>query len=341
MSTPSRPPNPYASPSGRPGFGRGMRPMSAAQIYRRPTLVTVLAVLNFIGAPITLLMGFFMIYMGQTDTGAEMPGLMTGIGAVYLVLGVMSLLIAIGLWNLRSYGRTLQIISSCIGLLAIPFGTIISALILWYFFKPGVKVLFSEKPVPRLSAWEIEEVSKLSQSSAATVVLLAIVLPLVLVAIIGIIAAIAIPSLLRARVSANEASAIGDARQVLNGQYAYAQRNGGHYDTPECLAAPAECIPGYGVDEPAFLSGTIVGTKAGYQREFYPGPPAAENDVAFANLSPTSMKSFAYTAHPVNPGVSGVRGFCADSTGIICVTMDGSQPVVVDAQCASDCTPLQ
>lgn len=43
--------------------------MSAAQIYRRPTLVTILSVLNFIGAPITLLMGVFMIYLGQTDEG--------------------------------------------------------------------------------------------------------------------------------------------------------------------------------------------------------------------------------------------------------------------------------
>jgi prepilin-type N-terminal cleavage/methylation domain-containing protein len=40
---------------------------------------------------------------------------------------------------------------------------------------------------------------------------------LIVVAIIGIIAAIAIPSLLRARVSANEAGAIGDARTVVFG----------------------------------------------------------------------------------------------------------------------------
>ena len=37
---------------------------------------------------------------------------------------------------------------------------------------------------------------------------------LIVVAIIGIIAAIAIPSLLRARVSANEAATIGDIREA-------------------------------------------------------------------------------------------------------------------------------
>src|SRR6266540_1950896 len=44
---------------------------------------------------------------------------------------------------------------------------------------------------------------------------------LIVVAIIGIIAAIAIPSLLRARVSANEAAAIGDTRTVISAEAAY------------------------------------------------------------------------------------------------------------------------
>ena len=44
---------------------------------------------------------------------------------------------------------------------------------------------------------------------------------LIVVAIIGIIAAIAIPSLLRARVSANEAAAIGDTRTVISSEAAH------------------------------------------------------------------------------------------------------------------------
>ena len=49
---------------------------------------------------------------------------------------------------------------------------------------------------------------------------------LIVVAIIGIIAAIAIPSLLRARVSANEAQAIGDTRSVISAEQTYASANG-------------------------------------------------------------------------------------------------------------------
>ena len=49
---------------------------------------------------------------------------------------------------------------------------------------------------------------------------------LMVVAIIGIIAAIAIPSLLRARMSANEASAIGSLRSVFSAQQNYASSAG-------------------------------------------------------------------------------------------------------------------
>ena len=52
---------------------------------------------------------------------------------------------------------------------------------------------------------------------------------LIVVAIIGIIAAIAIPSLLRARVSANEAQAIGDSRSVISAEQTYASANGGYF----------------------------------------------------------------------------------------------------------------
>ena len=52
---------------------------------------------------------------------------------------------------------------------------------------------------------------------------------LIVVAIIGILAAIAIPSLLRARVSANEAQAIGDTRTVMSAKITYATNNCGFF----------------------------------------------------------------------------------------------------------------
>ena len=64
---------------------------------------------------------------------------------------------------------------------------------------------------------------------------------LIVVAIIGIIAAIAVPGLLRARMSGNEASAIGSLRAINSGQAAFSSScgNGFYADTlPHLVMAP-------------------------------------------------------------------------------------------------------
>jgi hypothetical protein len=287
-----------------------------------------------------LLGGLAMAAVSFSGEGSAERGLMIGVGAFYMLFGILSIVCATGLWNLKSYGRTLQLAYSFIGLLGIPIGTVISALILVYLYKPGVKVLFSETPPSQLSAADIAEVTKLSQASGITIAVIAVVVLLLLVVFTGIIAAIAIPSLLRARVSANEAQAIGDIRTVISAELAYASSNGGHYDQLECLAKPQECIPGYPPDGPSFLQEAFPPVRSGYQREFQGGLPADASDVAFANLSPSSVQSFVYLAYPAVPGTTGTRGFCGDYTGRICVTADGSRPVVVDGQCDPVCTLL-
>ncbi len=64
---------------------------------------------------------------------------------------------------------------------------------------------------------------------------------LIVVAIIGIIAAIAVPGLLRARMSGNEASAIGSLRAINSSQQAYASScaNGFYAPALNNLSAPA------------------------------------------------------------------------------------------------------
>ncbi|HSD30255.1 MAG TPA: hypothetical protein VLL75_23350 [Vicinamibacteria bacterium] len=43
---------------------------------------------------------------------------------------------------------------------------------------------------------------------------------------------------------------------------------------------------------------------------------------------PPGVVSFAYIAVPEEPGETGVRGFCGDSTFLICFTPDGREPRV-------------
>jgi len=137
---------------------------------------------------------------------------------------------------------------------------------------------------------------------------------LIVVAIIGIIAAIAIPSLLRARVSANEAGAIGDTRTVISGEAAYQSANSGFYGQLTCLATPQSCIAGYPAGSPTFLDASLASagtvTKQGYARTFTAS--------AAAGTVPTgAVDTFCYQSTPAVAGKTGVRSFGGDSSGVI------------------------
>jgi type IV pilus assembly protein PilA len=160
---------------------------------------------------------------------------------------------------------------------------------------------------------------------------------LILIVAVGIIAAIAIPSLLRARISANESMAIGNVRTVISGEAAYQSVNGGFYDVPACLYTPAQCL-GSSAPGVAFLDTTSVvfdGQKSGYILQFHAGPAAAHASA----VSPSSVESFAVTAEPASPQ-GGVRKFCGDSRGIVCV-MAASSPVIEGGQCPETCEVLR
>jgi len=153
---------------------------------------------------------------------------------------------------------------------------------------------------------------------------------LIVVAIIGIIAAIAIPSLLRARVSANESATIGDIRTVISGEAAYQSANGGWYDTITCLAVNgATCIPNYPATAPTFLDSSICSLtgKSGYDRSFQAGSSPAAVNTAISRAG--SLASYAYLASPISNGQTGVRGFGGDSSGVLCFTGGGAAPAAV------------
>ena len=145
---------------------------------------------------------------------------------------------------------------------------------------------------------------------------------LIVVAIIGIIAAIAIPSLLRARVSANESAAIGDIRSIVSAESAYQSANLGAYGDLTCLATPSNCIGMYAVAAPTFIDSNIANTmmsKGGYNRAFV---PSAAPTVGNSNTG--AIDVFCYAASPAVLNQTGVRGFGGDSSGRICFDPAGA-----------------
>jgi type IV pilus assembly protein PilA len=155
---------------------------------------------------------------------------------------------------------------------------------------------------------------------------------LIVVAIIGIIAAIAIPSLLRARVSANESATVGDIRTVISAEAAYHSSSGGVYGMVTCLVQPsaAGCIPSYPSSAPTFLDSQIAAVlpKSGYNRSFE-GQPI-----------PAGLSCYAYHATPSTLNQTGVRGFAGDCSGRICFTPSGAPIVTVLSALPGTCNAL-
>lgn len=154
---------------------------------------------------------------------------------------------------------------------------------------------------------------------------------LIVVAIIGIIAAIAIPSLLRARVSANEAATNGDVRTVSSGAATYegAGRGNGYPFAMTCMSTPngGGCLPGYPSTAPTFLDASLslaigaTNAKSGYVRSYT--MLGAQGDVG------TGVPGYCYGASPLTWNRTGVFSFGTDNSGVI----GGSQ----DSGGALDC----
>jgi len=137
---------------------------------------------------------------------------------------------------------------------------------------------------------------------------------LIVVAIIGIIAAIAIPSLLRARVSANESATQGDIRTVISANAAYEGASGGngYASNPNCLSTPSggNCIPGYNAAAPTFLDTNLSQlslTKSGYRRTYQPSAVATG----------VGASTYCYVAQPSVLNRTGTRSFGGDFSGVL------------------------
>jgi prepilin-type N-terminal cleavage/methylation domain-containing protein len=143
---------------------------------------------------------------------------------------------------------------------------------------------------------------------------------LIVVAIIGIIAAIAIPGLLRARMAGNEASAIGSLRAINSGQAAYSSScaNGGYATTlADLFLAPTG---GTGFISPDLATNGVV--KSGYTVTLAAATdPAASTVTAQADTCNGSgadaMSGYFGTADPVTMNGTGTRYFATDARGTI------------------------
>jgi len=158
---------------------------------------------------------------------------------------------------------------------------------------------------------------------------------LIVVAIIGIIAAIAVPGLLRARMSGNESSAIGSLRAVVSGEIAYSSAcgNNGYAVAFTTLGVPP---PG---GTQAFLSpdmAVAAPAKSGFNYTLAAGAGAAAGP---ADCNGTATQTAYYsTAVPATFGTTGNRSFATNTAGTIWQNTTAAAPT---EPFAAPATPIQ
>ncbi len=134
---------------------------------------------------------------------------------------------------------------------------------------------------------------------------------LIVVAIILIIAAIAIPNLIKAKMAANEASAVGSVRTVNTGEVNYAASCPaiGFSSSLVELNTGAICAGGTGIIDNVLAAGA----KSGYTFTY---APVKGGDGLY--------DTYTSAGTPASIGTTGQRQFCSSQTGVIQYNLAGA-----------------
>jgi prepilin-type N-terminal cleavage/methylation domain-containing protein len=130
---------------------------------------------------------------------------------------------------------------------------------------------------------------------------------LIVVAIILIIAAIAIPNLLRSRIAANEASAVGSMRTINTAEITFSMT----YPSSG-FATSLGNLGGTGTSATstnALLLDNVLGCGASCNKSGY--------NFAISNTSGTPVSTYQVNANPITSNQTGVRHFYTDASGVI------------------------
>jgi prepilin-type N-terminal cleavage/methylation domain-containing protein len=162
---------------------------------------------------------------------------------------------------------------------------------------------------------------------------------LIVVAVIGIIAAIAVPGMVRARMSGNEAAAVGSLRSINSGEAAFASScgNGFFADSLSNLAkAPAGGTSFISPDLAADTStknGYLVNLKAAATTT------ASATDACSGAWTPT--RAYYASAVPVQFNGTGTRSFATDVRGTIFQASTATATSPIGDPIASSASPIQ
>ncbi len=138
---------------------------------------------------------------------------------------------------------------------------------------------------------------------------------MIVVAIIALLAAIAIPNLLRARHNANEGAAIGACKTISTACESFRAAQ-----TPPSYPANLAAMINPADGGPDYIDNTLAGAVAA-------GTPRQGYWYAYIPVGVAPFQRFGCTASPANPGITGSRLFWVDETGVVRINNAAGLPV--------------
>ncbi len=129
--------------------------MTTTQTTTRPDGVVLTAIWFIVGALfaltgiVALLVFAYPAVLTETTSGIERYMAVAGVSFglfIIVILGAADVAAAIGLLQMKPWGRILAIVLAAMGLLAFPIGTVAGALIIWYLLGDEAKRAFGAAP---------------------------------------------------------------------------------------------------------------------------------------------------------------------------------------------------
>jgi type IV pilus assembly protein PilA len=167
---------------------------------------------------------------------------------------------------------------------------------------------------------------------------------LIVVAIILIIAAIAIPNLLRSRMAANEASAVGSVRTITTAAITYNSTYGNGFasdllELGGAAGSGATCKHANLLD-PVLGGVTGVNQKSGYSFAISAGANVLTVGIP-AGCTAGYSDGYGIVATPITVGTTGQRQFCSDAAGVIYFDPTGAGAMYTAPNCVTTFNILQ
>ena len=141
---------------------------------------------------------------------------------------------------------------------------------------------------------------------------------MIVVAIIALIAAIAIPNLLRARHNANETAAIGNMKTLVDSLESFrANQAPTTYPGANVVSGVVAVtnLAGLANTVPPYIDAVLAsGQRQGYTFTYTAG---AVRNVVIQGQNFSVYDTYTLAADPITPGTTGTRGFFVDQSGVI------------------------